>query len=72
MDKSKVVWARGLYRIVRREFKANGVKCADFVLMACACVILQSDSYAECKAYAARDNYGYDVLDDAGITIVCK
>lgn len=72
MDKSKVVWARGLYRIVRREFMENGVTCADFVLIACACVILQSDSYAECKAYATRYNYGYDVLNNAGITIVCK
>lgn len=72
MDKSKVVWARGLYQIVRREFMTNGVTYADFVLIVCACVILQSDSFDECKAYAERDNYGYDVLDDAGITIVCK
>lgn len=72
MDKKKLVFRRGLYSIVRREFVVAGVRYADYALIVCACVIMTSDSYAECKAYAARDNYGYDVLDNVGITVVCK
>ena len=67
MDFSKEVWRRGLYSIVRREFRAaGGVRYASYALIACACCILESDSYAEVKAYAARDNYGYDVLQSVG------
>ena len=67
MDFSKEVWRRGLYSIVRNEFlAAGGVRYASYALMACACCILESDSYAEVKAYAARDNYGYDVLASVG------
>ena len=63
MDFSKEVWRRGLYSIVRKEFRASGgVRYASYALVVCACCILESDSYAEVKAYAARDNYGYDVL----------
>ena len=67
MDFSKEVWRRGLYSIVRKEFKAaGGVRYASYALIVCACCILESDSYAEVKAYAARDNYGYDVLASVG------
>lgn len=66
MDFSKEVWRRGLYSIVRKEFRTAGVVYASYALMVCACCILESDSYAEVKAYAARDNYGYDVLDSVG------
>ena len=67
MDFSKEVWRRGLYSIVRKEFLASGgVRYASYALMVCACCILESDSYAEVKAYAARDNYGYDVLASVG------
>ena len=67
MDFSKEVWRRGLYSIVRKEFLvAGGVRYASYALMVCACCILESDSYAEAKAYAAMDNYGYDVLASVG------
>ena len=67
MDFSKEVWRRGLYSIVRKEFRASGsVRYASYALIVCACCILESDSYAEVKAYAARDNYGYDVLASVG------
>ena len=67
MDFSKEVWRRGLYSIVRNEFRASGgVRYASYALMVCACCILESDSYAEVKAYAARDGYGYDVLASVG------
>ena len=67
MDFSKEVWRRGLYSIVRNEFRASGgVRYASYALMVCACCILESDSYAEVKAYAAMDNYGYDVLASVG------
>ena len=67
MDFSMEVWRRGLYSIVRREFRdAGGVRYASYALVVCACCILESDSYAEVKAYAARDNYGYDVLASVG------
>ena len=67
MDFSREVWRRGLYSIVRREFlAAGGVRYASYALIVCACCILESDSYAEVKAYAARDNYGYDVLASVG------
>lgn len=67
MDLSKEVWRRGLYSIVRKEFlAAGGVRYASFALMVCACCIMESDSYAEVKGYAARDNYGYDVLASVG------
>ena len=67
MDFSKEIWRRGLYSIVRREFRTvGGVRYASYALMVCACCILESDSYAEVKAYAARDNYGYDVLASVG------
>ena len=52
-----------MYSIVRKEFlAAGGVRYASYALMVCACCIMESDSYADVKAYAARDNYGYDVL----------
>ena len=67
MDFSREVWRRGLYSIVRREFRAaGGVRYASYALVVCACCILESNSYAEVKAYAARDNYGYDVLASVG------
>ena len=67
VDFSKEVWRRGLYSIVRKEFRASGgVRYASYALMVCACCILESDSYADVKAYAARDNYGYDVLASVG------
>ena len=67
MDFSKEVWRRGLYSIVRKEFRAaGGVRYASYALIVCACCILESDSYADVKAYAARDNYGYDVLASVG------
>ena len=67
VDFSKEVWRRGLYSIVRNEFRASGgVRYASYALMVCACCILESDSYADVKAYAARDNYGYDVLASVG------
>ena len=67
MDFSKEVWRRGLYSIVRKEFRAaGGIRYASYALVVCACCILESDSYAEVKAYAARDNYGYDVLTSVG------
>ena len=67
MDFSKEVWRRGLYSIVRKESRAaDGVRHASYALMVCACCIMESDSYADVKAYAARDNYGYDVLASVG------
>ena len=67
VDFSKEVWRRGLYSIVRKEFRASGgVLYASYALMVCACCIMESDSYADVKAYAARDNYGYDVLASVG------
>ena len=67
VDFSKEVWRRGLYSIVRKEFRASGgVRYASYALMVCACCIMESDSYADVKAYAARDNYGYDVLASVG------
>ena len=66
MDFSKEIWRRGLYSIVRREFRTAGVVYASYALMVCACCILESDSYAEVKGYAMRDNYGYDVLASVG------
>ena len=64
MDFSREVWRRGLYSIVRSELRAaGGIRYVSYALMVCACCILESDSYAEVKAYAARDGYGYDVLE---------
>lgn len=65
-EKSKTVWSRGIYSIERRSSLVGGVWYASFALMVCACCILESDSYAEVKAYAARDGYGYDVLQSVG------